>query len=390
MLVRRLLITSALLVGAAAAIEWHCARELARYREGGGVVPPFGCDRSPAGLAKVREKIARLERQGEHLVRGRFDARYGWTNVPGSYVVGDDELHVNALGARGAREFGPTPPAGHARVLCLGDSFTYGTEVADGEDWPAVLDARTAGLEVINLGVGGWGLDQTYLRWQDVGADLAPDVVLFGFYLGSIGRNANRFRPYLYPADPNPLAKPRFRLVGEELELVPQPYATRAELLRALDAGTLEATLAEGDHWAGDAPFAGWSHLSTLLASRRADRRRQLPTQYARTDEDPFRVTLALLDALAGEARAAGAEPLVLLFPPKDLWQYELGDDWADHVYWRTLRGALDERAVPYLDLFGPLRDGSAEEMFAEVHLSPAGNAVVAEAVGAWTAARGG
>lgn len=69
-------------------------------------------------------------------------------------------------------------PAGGERIGCYGDSFTWGEEVGDGLDYPALLAealrARGHGsIEVLNFGVSGYGMHQTAMlheataqRWE--------------------------------------------------------------------------------------------------------------------------------------------------------------------------------------------------------------------------------
>lgn len=65
-------------------------------------------------------------------------------------------------------------PAGAVRIGCFGDSFTWGDEVADGNDYPALLAAlfSRAGaphVEVLNFGNTAFGFNQTYVMREDVG-----------------------------------------------------------------------------------------------------------------------------------------------------------------------------------------------------------------------------
>lgn len=56
------------------------------------------------------------------------------------------------------------PPFVSARsILAVGDSFTEGSQVGNDKTWPAFLEI-ISGNRVINAGVGGYGLDQSYLR----------------------------------------------------------------------------------------------------------------------------------------------------------------------------------------------------------------------------------
>lgn len=71
------------------------------------------------------------------------------------------------------------------RLCAFGDSFTYGAEVADGHEYPALLQAMLrqagyAGVEVLNFGVSWHGFHQSYALWHDVGQRYHCDVVLLG------------------------------------------------------------------------------------------------------------------------------------------------------------------------------------------------------------------
>ncbi|HJQ84160.1 MAG TPA: SGNH/GDSL hydrolase family protein [Candidatus Binatia bacterium] len=72
---------------------------------------------------------------------------------------------------------------GMFRIGCFGDSFTYGTEAADGLEYAAaledVLHARGhPEVEVLNFGTPGFGLHQSYLMWDRVGRRYGLDRVV--------------------------------------------------------------------------------------------------------------------------------------------------------------------------------------------------------------------
>jgi lysophospholipase L1-like esterase len=104
------------------------------------------------------------------------------------------EVSINALGFRGP-ELAAEKPADVFRVLCLGDSWTFGANVGQEETYPRQLEARLqerysgARLEVWNLGVLGYSsyqgrelLERRAIAWQ-------PDlvVVAFGMNDGKVG-----------------------------------------------------------------------------------------------------------------------------------------------------------------------------------------------------------
>ncbi len=104
------------------------------------------------------------------------------------------------------------------RILILGDSFMEAYSVTLAESLPRQLETlvSTSGsqIEVINLGVGGYGTLQQYLVFQEIGRQYEPDLVLLGFTLGNDVRNNSLelekiigtdlfrtdSRPYLDPA----------------------------------------------------------------------------------------------------------------------------------------------------------------------------------------------
>src|SRR5688572_10189868 len=87
----------------------------------GRPLPPFGALTHP----RQRDTLTKmaLEAQGTWI----FDRELGWTWRPSSSSE-DGQYAINALGARGPREYGRAPAAGKRRILTFGDSFTFGDE----------------------------------------------------------------------------------------------------------------------------------------------------------------------------------------------------------------------------------------------------------------------
>lgn len=177
------------------------------------------------GLASVTRLVlllaARSERPLAERAHTEYDAELGWVNRPN--VALDDlygpgaSLHTNAQRFRGTSDVAQHVEAGRIRVVCSGDSFALGYGVGDDATWCAQLAALDPRIEPVNMGQGGYGIDQAYLWYLRDGAPLAHHVHLFTFIVEDFARmGATSF--FGYP-------KPRLRLDGATLvtENVPVP-----------------------------------------------------------------------------------------------------------------------------------------------------------------------
>ncbi len=150
-----------------------------------------------------------------------------WELVPGAesrwlYLAdafGPERLvtaRINEHGLRGpsvARE----KPAGTLRVICPGDSFTFGHAVQDDETWPAQLERELeAGLspravEVLNCGVEGYDTSQEIAFLEMKLFAFEPDVVVLGYFVNDAAYEGS---PEIEP--PGPISRLILRLVGNK------------------------------------------------------------------------------------------------------------------------------------------------------------------------------
>jgi len=97
-----------------------------------------------------------------------------------------NEARINALGLRGP-DVSARKGAGMKRVLCLGDSRTFGYVVAAEEAYPGVLQRLwreqhpASGVEVLNAGRHGYTSYQGLRYLQTRGIAFQPDVVTVAF-----------------------------------------------------------------------------------------------------------------------------------------------------------------------------------------------------------------
>jgi GDSL-like Lipase/Acylhydrolase family len=127
----------------------------------------------PRGLIKSTKKMWATD---EERVLGPFKPLATVT------VVWPPELgytvHTNGLGLRGPE----VEDDGRPRVLCVGDSTTFGSHVADDETYPRYLEAALEGrAQVINGGCPRWTITDQNEFLADALPRLSPQVVVLLF-----------------------------------------------------------------------------------------------------------------------------------------------------------------------------------------------------------------
>jgi hypothetical protein len=286
----------------------------------GRPLPPFG----PLTNESQATALARgLYDDAEGHGIGAWDRDLGWTLLAHGRSE-DGTQTVNSSRSRGPREYLPERAPGGLRLLCFGDSFTFGDEVPDAAAYPAQLEAlgaeRGLAVEALNFGLPGGGTDQALLHFRRERGRWSPDVVAIGLLLENIGRNVNRYRPRWSPHTGTPSAKPRFLLdaQGELVLLPPPPFESRNAYFRGVRDGVVWRETAEHDYWDGRPDLGPLRFVATarVIGLVLAHRERQPRRLWQEPEGEPFRVTVALLETFHREALAAGARAApVLIFP---------------------------------------------------------------------------
>jgi hypothetical protein len=121
------------------------------------------------------------------------DPILGWALQPNTTYLyktpeGVVSVTYNSKGWRDL-EHNVEKPNGVFRILVLGDSFVEANSVKLEESFhrqvEALARATEKNVEVINMGVAGYGTLQEYLVFEHIGRLYNPDLVLVGFYDGN-------------------------------------------------------------------------------------------------------------------------------------------------------------------------------------------------------------
>lgn len=315
-----------------------------------------------------------------------IDPDLGWVTTPG---VATRWEAINQGGERAEREYAQGAPSGVVRIAAFGDSFVHGDEVTTEQAWPTVLERLQPGIEVLNFGVGGYGIDQAMLRFSSAGVALRPDVVLVGLIADDVLRGVNVFRPFLAPTTGQVLAKPRYVLDGDgALRLLPNPLRS-VDDYRALlaDPSRLRAVAAH-DLYAPPASDAGpldalaAVRLVKLLAATLGRAGNVLPeSRIAQlgADEEPVRLAVATLAEFVARIRRAGAEPLLVILP--DLGDLDLHQAGRPTTY-QPLLDRVRAAGLPVIDMMDGfdcrLPGWRPKQLIRRTHYSVLGNRLVA------------
>lgn len=316
-----------------------------------------------------------------------IDSVLGWRYRPGRSGIHT----INAQGVRSSRTYAARPRPGVTRVAAFGDSFVFGSEVADGDAWSAQMERLSPAIEVLNYGVGGYGVDQAYIRFCTEGSDLASHVVIMAFAPDDMRRVTNVYRRFISHRE-LPLAKPRFSLIASGgLRLLPNPLPQPADYERIAASPSEITSIAIHDAWYQRLiyqnviyDYSATARLVTNLSLRVYDRH-FAPDRLLRGGEfssvsEAFRIHALLFERFVTATRQLGAQPLIVLLPDREAVTTALR---GNTTILRPLAEYLARSGLRYVDLTGAFVAAPGKDVdrwfMPGGHYSPAGNALVAE-----------
>ena len=120
-----------------------------------------------------------------NLSHTTYDPEIGWVGLPNvdikdMYGPGA-HLRTNGQGFRNAKDFEPKRDSDARRIVCSGDSVTFGEHVGNDQTFCSMLAELDPKLEPINMGQVGYGVDQGYLWYRRDAEGLEVDVHIFAF-----------------------------------------------------------------------------------------------------------------------------------------------------------------------------------------------------------------
>ena len=156
-----------------------------------------------SSTALVLYEIVKLRPVAERF-HTQYDAEIGWVSVPNVFIkdlYGKGKyVRTNSQGFRNDSDIDPKIAEGKIRIVCSGDSFTFGYGVDNESTWCQMLSAVDGSIEAVNLGQGGYGVDQAYLWYTRNSPRMNHHVHLFAFVTDDFRRmESDRFLGYGKP-----------------------------------------------------------------------------------------------------------------------------------------------------------------------------------------------
>ena len=362
---------------------------------GGGELPPLRiiCDGSFADVDRS-QWYDELVVDGKKITRGDLWGILREHETIG-YVPQEDSTSVNGwwqsnnLGARSRHDLQPAPPEGVQRVLVFGDSYAQGSRLRQEQTWTATLDELSNTTQIVNFGVDGYGMTQSFLRYRDLRDRLDYDAVLLMFVPSAdLVRDVNVHRSLLgWQAS---IVLSRFIVTDGRLELVPRLYDSLEEVkqhnldgvgdelrqhLRAYDRAYFRAKYES-------APVIGRLVVYKLLARARYSRlEKELADGLMRSDSEAMKVARGILETLASEVIAVGKRFVLVLLPTDhDVRRYETTPAYREQ--WDAMVATVCPPATLCIDLMDGLRAAAElDRGYDGSHYGPLVSATIAREV---------
>jgi hypothetical protein len=336
----------------------------------------------------------------------------GWANRPGARGMHQEldfrvPVTVNAHGLRGP-EFAPQPDGRRQRIMIVADSSMFGSGARDDENVPAQLQRILGdGVEVLNLSVNAYSTVQELLWLREEGLAWKPDLVLLAFAPGNdVQTNVVELQTLFQRT----LRRPYASLDASDTLKIDTSAAQQGQrrtearrnagflgnLVLVRVAKFVARKLGIGAEAVDPNIFLGWPYLTEFLPQHTQDGRTK--ADYDRLWAQAWRVSAALIGAMAQDVRSGGARFAVFVPPskiqgdPEHRQRIEQAFPGAriDPLKMdREIKALADRLGFAALDITTPILAAAAKGgaplyfNFEDEHWTPHGNRIAAEALAA-------
>ena len=113
-------------------------------------------------------------------------------------------------------------------IASFGDSYVYSNHMSDENTWAEQISKKN-NFNVLNYGVGNYGLDQAILKYENINLSKETKIVIMGFVPETITRIQSSWKHYTEFGNINGF-KPKFELSGNNLILRHNPISSKIKI----------------------------------------------------------------------------------------------------------------------------------------------------------------
>ncbi len=290
-------------------------------------------------------KISKVQPMSE-IRHTQYDELLGWVNIPNVDIpnmYGEGiYFKTNSQSFRNNEDFTINITPNKIRIICSGDSFTMGWGVSNDQTWCQLLTSINQRLQTINMGQGGYGVDQAYLWYKRDGSKFEHHIQIFAFITDDFVR-MQRAKSLGY-------GKPLLSLENGELVNHNFPVPRGSFLV---------PKITEGSRYIQELRFVGF--WQTLFP-------RKLETDNKYVAKTPA-IAMKIFEELAEINRDKNSKLVVVYLPIRSDYDGNESDSWRQY-----LQVELEKRNIIYIDLIAEFRKRMSNEKVETVFLGGDGH----------------
>lgn len=281
---------------------------------------------------------------------------------------------INSYGSRN-KELPLQKPLGERRIICIGDSFTYGLDVDDTQTYPShlqnLIDKNSLGIKIFNFGCNGHTILHETNFIKKYGQQLQPDYVIVAMNIQTDFSDIDE--------------------LGYNLGYMPMPgYNFIKYCIRKTAIGNILLKFWNAEKVKGIIAYRNRLNKTSLKDKEPDGVKNKLVGNFAALFSDkresPFGLYLNKLDELIALGREKGFKIIYIIMPfyIKSLDEVIISGKYRDGVDF-TARQYYDFLKNRYLDeviIIELMSNFNSEDLFLpDGHLNAKGNRLVAEII---------
>lgn len=261
-------------------------------------------------------------------------------------------------------------------MIFLGDSFTHGDAVLYEETWTALIEEKT-NKSVLNLGVGGYGIDQAALRY--INSEWKGDTVVLGLIAGDMERSLSSVYNFY---NGGLKTKPKFKFVPTSISIINQPAVVNELLKKEIVNYRNSVVFSEVPGFKTlifDKNLFTNSYIyRSIISTIHQFKNRHEPVY--RTLDERFNYCIQIIQNLENKCRERGAVLVVLFLENNNTF----GDRPQIDDPWKQIRNELNHKNIIVWDITGEMFKAYKEDPhniihpIEGVHYSVVGNSYIA------------